>query len=163
MRALFKCLTISVALLVGLAATPVLAALPPGGTFIDDDGNVHEGYIEAMALEGITKGCTEDRFCPEDPVTRGQVAAFLRRALGLAPSPSDHFVDDDASIFDGDIDAIADLGIVRGCNPPDNDRYCPDDPLTRGQIATFLWRLAGKPAAFAEGVTLPTSMRVAPG
>lgn len=27
------------------------------GTFTDDDGNVHEGYIEAIAAEGITGGC----------------------------------------------------------------------------------------------------------
>ena len=34
-----------------------LAALPPGGTFTDDNGNVHEANIEAIAAEGITKGC----------------------------------------------------------------------------------------------------------
>ena len=41
-------------LFVGLA---VAFDLPPGGTFIDDDGNVHEGVIEAIAAEGITRGC----------------------------------------------------------------------------------------------------------
>lgn len=51
-------------------------------------------------------------------------------------------------------------GITTGTSPTS---FSPDDPLTRGQIATFLWRLAGKPAAFAEGVTLPSSMRVTSG
>lgn len=36
-------------------AAPV-AGLPPGGTFIDDDSNTHEGAIEAIAAEGITRG-----------------------------------------------------------------------------------------------------------
>ena len=29
--------------------------LPPGGTFVDDDGDVHEGYIEAIAADRITR------------------------------------------------------------------------------------------------------------
>ena len=46
-----------------------LAALPPGGTFTDDDGHIFEGAIEAIAAEGITKGCnppTNNKFCPND-------------------------------------------------------------------------------------------------
>jgi len=31
-------------------------ALPPGGTFVDDDGNLQEGNIEAIAALGITRG-----------------------------------------------------------------------------------------------------------
>jgi len=71
-----------------LTATVALAALPPGGTFTDDDGNTHEGNIEAIAAEGITRGCnppTNDRYCPDDLVERDQMASFLARALGLDP------------------------------------------------------------------------------
>ena len=60
------------------------SGLPPGGTFTDDDGHIFEGAIEAIAAEGITKGCNppvNDKFCPNDFVTRGQMAAFLKRAL----------------------------------------------------------------------------------
>ena len=63
-----------------------LAGLPPGGTFVDDNGHVFEPAIEAVAAVGITKGCnppTNDMFCPDDPVTRGQMAAFLARGLDL--------------------------------------------------------------------------------
>ena len=63
------------------SAAPALAA----GRFTDDDGSVHEGYIEAVATEGITVGCNppaNSLFCPDDPVTRGQMAAFLVRARG---------------------------------------------------------------------------------
>src|SRR5262245_65794160 len=40
-------------------------------------------YIEALAASGITGGCGGGNFCPNNPVTRGQMAAFLAKALGL--------------------------------------------------------------------------------
>jgi hypothetical protein len=36
--------------------------------------------------------------------------------------------------------ALAAAGITRACNPPDNDLFCPDDPVTRGQVAAFINR-----------------------
>ncbi len=142
-----------VALLAGAALVVTVLApsgsaqeLPPGGTFVDDDGSVHEADIEAVAAARITRGCnppTNDRFCPDDPVTRGQMAAFLARALRLdAPGP-DRFVDDDVSIFESDINRIAAAGITRGCNPPANDRFCPDAAVTRGEMAALLVRAYG--------------------
>ncbi len=40
-------------------------------------------YIEALKASGITQGCTPSTFCPDDPVTRAQMAVFLAKALGL--------------------------------------------------------------------------------
>ncbi len=40
-------------------------------------------FIEALAASGITGGCGAGIYCPENPVTRGQMAAFLSIALGL--------------------------------------------------------------------------------
>ncbi|MPZ51449.1 MAG: hypothetical protein GEU79_01725, partial [Acidimicrobiia bacterium] len=111
--------------------------------FTDDDTSVFEEDINAIATEGITLGCNppdNTLFCPDDPFTRGQAAAFVRRALNVPATDTDHFVDDDSSVFQEDINAIAEAGITRGCNPPDNDRYCPDDLLTRGQAAAFMRR-----------------------
>jgi glucose/arabinose dehydrogenase len=123
---------------------PAAAQLPPGGTFTDDDGNTHEGNIEAIAAEGITRGCNppfNDHFCPDDFVTRGQMAAFLVRAFDLTESSHDGFVDVPSShTFVNDIVRLASEGIARGCNPPANDRYCPDDFVTRGQMAAFIVR-----------------------
>ncbi len=123
------------------------AELPPGGTFSDDDGNVHEAAIEAIAAEGITRGCNppvNDRYCPAMIVTRDQMAAFLVRALDLtARDTAIDFVDDDDSLFEADIERLATAGITRGCNPPDNDRYCPTMTVTRGQMAAFLVRALG--------------------
>ncbi len=123
--------------------------LPPGGSFVDDNESVFEGDIEWMAFEGLTTGCNppvNDRFCPDDDVTRGQMAAFLVRGLELVDDGGgDLFVDDDASIFESDIDRLAAAGITRGCNPPVNDRFCPDDNVTRGQMAAFIRRALTRP------------------
>ena len=44
-------------------------------------------FIEALAASGITSGCSAGNFCPNDPLTRGQMAVFLSRALGLHWAP----------------------------------------------------------------------------
>ena len=114
--------------------------------FTDDDTSEFEGDIDAIAEFGITAGCNppdNDQYCPDDAITRGQMAAFLKRAFGLAASDADQFTDDDESVFEGDIDAIFEAGITQGCNPPTNDRYCPDDEVTRAQMASFLARALG--------------------
>ncbi len=49
--------------------------------FDDDDGNIHENQINALARSGITGGCGTRAYCPNANVTRGQMAAFLKRAL----------------------------------------------------------------------------------
>lgn len=54
--------------------------------FSDDDGSVHEGAINVLAHNGIAAGCEPGRFCPRTPVRRDQMASFLARALGLAPT-----------------------------------------------------------------------------
>ena len=48
-----------------------------------------------------------------------------------------------------DVAWIAAAGITRGCNPPDNDLFCPTDPVTRQQMAAFLTRALGPSAAGA--------------
>lgn len=53
-----------------------------------------------------------------------------------------HFNDDEDSIFEDHINWMADAEITLGCNPPTNDRYCPDDNVTRGEMAAFMRRLA---------------------
>jgi len=40
-------------------------------------------FVEALAASRITNGCGGGNFCPDAPVTRGQMAVFLARALGL--------------------------------------------------------------------------------
>lgn len=133
-------------------------SLPPasGKDFIDDDLSIFESDIERLAGAGITLGCNppvNDRFCPDKYVTRGQMAAFLTRALSLGESDVTEFVDDDGSVFEDDIERLAGAGITQGCNPPENDRFCPDDYVTRGQMAAFMHRaLTSQVAQEAEGL-----------
>ncbi|MCP4963697.1 MAG: hypothetical protein GY926_00490 [bacterium] len=67
------------------------------------------------------------------------MASFLVRALDL-PAGSSSFTDIDSSIHKADIAALASAGITAGCNPPANTLYCPTDPVTREQMASFLSR-----------------------
>ncbi|MDJ0953768.1 MAG: Ig-like domain-containing protein [Acidimicrobiia bacterium] len=116
-----------------------------GDLFVDDDGSVFEGDIDRLGTAGVTRGCnppSNDRFCPNDAVTRGQMAAFLVRGYDLSNGQSDLFVDDDGSVFEGDIDRLGAAGVTRGCNPPLNDRYCPEELVTREQMAAFIHRAA---------------------
>lgn len=114
------------------------------GSFRDDDGTMFEEEIEKLAEAGITSGCNppaNDLFCPGDAVTRGQMAAFLVRALGLERDwAAAAFVDDDNSVFETDIELLASVEVTQGCNPPDNSRFCPNRAVTRAEMATFLGR-----------------------
>jgi hypothetical protein len=138
-----------------LTLAPVAGAVDPGGTFLDDDASVHEGAIEAVAAEGITKGCNppdNDLFCPTAVVTRAQMASFLVRSLDLDPA-ANPFDDTSGSVHAADIAALAAAGITKGCNPPDNTLFCPDQPVTRAQMASFLVRaldLEPGTASFAD-------------
>ncbi len=114
--------------------------------FTDVGDSVFGTDIAWMAAVGITKGCNppaNTRFCPDAPVTRGQMAAFLTRAVHLTDRLSNPFVDDDGSLFEADIERLAAAGITKGCNPPTNDRFCPDATVTREQMAAFLVRALG--------------------
>ena len=109
--------------------------------FTDDTGSIFENNINRLAASRITLGCTSTRFCPDDTVTRGQMAAFLDRAFGYtAGTGGDRFVDDNGSVFEDNIERIAAAGVTKGCNPPANTRFCPNDPVTRQQMASFLQR-----------------------
>jgi hypothetical protein len=120
------------------------------GAFCDDDASVFEDDIETIARAGITQGCNppaNDRFCPDEPITRGAIAAFLTRALSLPDGYEVDFDDVGGSIFADQIVRLAGADIARGCNPPANSLFCPDSFVTRGQMAAFLTRALDLPAA----------------
>ena len=120
-----------------------LTDIDPAIEFADTSGNILEQDILKLATAGITRGCNTDGtlFCPDKGVTRGQMAAFLVRALVLNDDVGgDLFDDDNDSVFESDIDNLATAEITRGCNPPHNTNFCPDKTVTRGQMAAFLHR-----------------------
>ena len=109
--------------------------------------DVHPGlqwaaHVERLAELGITMGCSSDpaRFCPQNPVTRAQMASLLARAFDLQSDTPSGFVDvDSESPHAASIDAIAAAGITLGCSAGP-DRFCSDELVTRGQAATFIVR-----------------------
>ena len=79
------------------------------------------------------------RFCPDEAVTRGQMATFLVRAFGLAEASPAGFVDTGGDTHASGIDALAAAGITTGCGTSPL-RYCPTRSVTRAQMATFVHR-----------------------
>ena len=105
--------------------------------FVDDAASPHQADINALAVAGITEGCGPNMFCPNDPVTRQQMASFLTRAMELPISTNDFFTDDDGSVHEGDINALASERVTLGCAP---GRFCPTAEVLREQMAAFLHR-----------------------
>ena len=97
--------------------------------------------MERLADLEVTRGCSADppRFCPDQAVSRGQMAALLVRAFDLEPAEPAGFTDTGSNTHKDDIDALAAAGITKGCDT-DPLRYCPDQPVTRAQMATLLVR-----------------------
>jgi peptidoglycan hydrolase-like amidase len=106
--------------------------------FTDDEESVHQFNIGAVAATGVAQGCTSSTFCPKGAVTRGQMAAFLVRALRLPPyAGPDLFRDIATSPQRDEINRLAAAQKVGGF--PDGT-YRPFAPVTREQMATFLAR-----------------------
>ena len=119
--------------------------LPPGPSagFQDIAGNEHAANINSLAAAGITRGCNppaNTRYCPDRITTRAEMASFLVRALGLPPTSNQPFVDVAGSVHRDDIAALAQSNITKGCNPPRNDRFCPNAAVSRAETASFLVR-----------------------
>lgn len=93
---------------------------------------------------GITAGVSAMQFAPDDPCTRGQIVTFLWRAAGKPSVLEDTgFTDVNENWFYSDaIKWAVKEGITAGTAP---GKFSPDEPCTRGQVVTFLWRVAGKP------------------
>ena len=106
-------------------------------------------WIKQLAADGITSGCGGGNYCPEESVTRAQMAVFLLRAkhgaaytppalggtTGFGDVPLDHW----AAAW---IKQLAAEGITGGCG---GGNYCPDAPVTRAQMAVFLVRTFNLP------------------
>jgi hypothetical protein len=104
-------------------------------------------WIKQLAAEGITSGCGAGIYCPEANVSRAQMAVFLLKAKhGPAyspPAPSGVFSDVPIGYWaDKWIERLAAEGITAGCGV---GIYCPDDNVTRAQMAIFLVRTFGLP------------------
>ena len=97
-------------------------------------------WVEELAAQGITSGCGGGNFCPDDAVTRQQMAVFLLKSehgSAYAPPPCAGAFGDVAcpSVFADWVEQLAAEQVTGGCG---NGDYCPLQPVTRGQMAVFL-------------------------
>ena len=102
-------------------------------------------HVERLAELGVVTGCGDDAlaFCPDEPIERGEMAAFLASAFDLPAADRAGFADvGDDHPFAADIDRIAAAGITNGCQV-DPARFCPQTLTTRAETATFLARALG--------------------
>ena len=108
-----------------------------------DASGFHAPFVERMAALGVTAGCGDrSNYCPDDSVTRAQMAVFLTRAFDLAAGSDAGFGDvaSDAWYRD-EVNSLAASGITAGCG--DGSRFCPGRDTNRGQMALFLARASG--------------------
>jgi len=113
-------------------------------------------FINKLAEAGITSGCGSDNYCPENLVTRAQLAVFLERGMRggdfVPPSALGNvFLDVAANDFAASfIEQLFFDGISGGCG---GNNYCPTDVATRAQMAVFLLR-----AKYGTGYTPPPAV-----
>jgi hypothetical protein len=105
--------------------------------FTDIAGNQYRGEINAVALEGLTVGCTSTEYCPEGLVTREQMATFLVRAFDIPSTTEDFYTDDELSIHESAINAVTAADVMEGCG---GGLFCPRETVTRGGTAGYLHR-----------------------
>ncbi len=100
-------------------------------------------FVEALAASGVTSGCGGGNYCPDNAVTRAQMAVFLERGIrggGYVPPPATGTVFDDVGASDFAAAFIEQLqrdGITGGCG---SGNYCPGSNISRAQMAVFLLR-----------------------
>ena len=130
-----------------MASFLVRALLLPdqgGDVFSDDAGSIHEADINRIGAAGITLGCAPGLFCPEQAVTREQMASFIVRAYKIASVPDGAGLANPFADVTGahavDVAALYRAGVTTGCSAAPLS-YCPTQPVLREQMAAFLNRV----------------------
>jgi photosystem II stability/assembly factor-like uncharacterized protein len=135
-----------------------------------DDVPPSVGYFDAVNLmfeAGVTTGCAVSNspltrpFCPNNNVTRDQMAAFLVRAVTGENTPTiynhtPYFADvPPTDPFFPHVQKMMELGITAGCSQGPPALYCPNDTIPRWAMAMFLVRarFALYGAAFTTATT----------
>ncbi len=120
----------------------------PALTFTDTTTNFARYFIEALKLDGITGGCSATQYCPNSQISRGQMAVFLLRGRSgptyIPPTatgavwldvPANHWVARWA-------EELGNAHISAGCG---SGRFCPDNFITRAEMAVLVQRTFNLP------------------
>ena len=114
----------------------------PNHAFGDVEADWQQSAVSWMSAERITVGTTASTFSPDQVATRAQIAAFLYRLAGEPPASGVPFADLTAGWQQAPVAWMAATGVTAGTS---ETTFSPDDPVTRGQLATFLHRYKGSP------------------
>lgn len=114
----------------------------PPDAFSDDDGDVHEAHINQLAALGVISGTPDGRYLPGERIARDQLASLVHRTYAVAAGAPltarfDTFTDDEATVHEGNVNALAGNGIVTGTMP---QTFEPHADVSRGAAATVLAR-----------------------
>lgn len=118
--------------------------------FIDTSDSVFNDTIKWLADRNITEGCNppqNHRYCPGDSVTRGQMAVFFTRTVGLPAASGDYFDDDEGQFYESSANSMAEHGITVGC---DTRTYCGERNISRAEMAAMLSRLLNLPPSSTD-------------
>jgi hypothetical protein len=139
-------------------AADIALILGAPDAFTDDDGSPHEMDINLLAATGVIQGRGGDIFDPLGNVTRAEMASLVARAYTLVtgdalPAGPNAFTDDEGSVHEADINAVAAAGWVNGVG---GGLFNPNGHATRAQVASILTRMLS--TFVDEGVaTLPAN------
>jgi hypothetical protein len=112
-------------------------------------GNPFREFVNTLSRDGVTAGCGNGNFCPDDPVTRAQMAVFLLisdEGPAYVPPPCSAPTFSDVPCSSGFarwIDELAARDVTSGCAP---GLYCPGGSVTREQMAVFVLRTHDGPS-----------------
>jgi poly-gamma-glutamate synthesis protein (capsule biosynthesis protein) len=121
--------------------------LSPGGTFFDDDGTSHEGYLEALWALGVISLCdaaADDLVCPDRPVTRSELSTLVARAM--CATGKDATCGSDGRGRPDDYRMLI-ARLDRDCALVGEPTSCLDHAVSRGEAAAMLARILALPPA----------------
>lgn len=128
-----------------VATAPTAQAATCSTSNFTDVSSKNSAYaaVTWMACNGITGGYSDGSFGVDKPVTRGEVAAFLHRQTtpDHPSSSAPYFTDVPATgrFYSTPVAWMAQGGYAGR----EALTFRPNDPVTRGELAAYLYRLAG--------------------
>ena len=121
-----------------------LAELVDFEPFVDADDGFWVEAADWAKVTGVSTGVGGNTFAPDDVLTRAQAVTFLWRFMGSPDFGTDSGFDDvdPGAWYAAAVAWAAATGVTTGTSP---NLFSPDAPVSRGQLATFMWRTVGEP------------------